>query len=85
MNGLRSKNSVYRKIVLFRASLTVGCAHWGGRIDSILCIHLTIPRHIDMFLATSLKFIYLYLKTHKYNFKIIIAFPAKTKQQTMTK
>ena len=24
MNGLRSKNSVYRKIVLFRASLTVG-------------------------------------------------------------
>ena len=30
MNGLRSKNSVYRKIVLFRASLTVGCAHWGG-------------------------------------------------------
>jgi hypothetical protein len=23
MNGLRSKNSVYRKIVLFRASLTV--------------------------------------------------------------
>jgi hypothetical protein len=33
MNELRSKISVYRKIVLFRASLTVGCAHWGEGKD----------------------------------------------------